>query len=186
MTDVPLTLAIISTITPAVAGAIPVIVGWIRDSGHDKREQAERVDAERTRLEREKRGECVKLLRLARDFRVLVENTCDARGAELTAYAKQVRQSAADISGQADQVGFMLLAAEDAASALAAEVGRLTAVIADDGNRTLGASLLSPDFNRFDRRLATFKAAAQAALGYAGAPVAEAAPEPGSAELLPG
>jgi len=170
MTDVPLTLAIVSTVAPVVAGALPVIGGWIRDSGRDRRDEASRASANRERQEREQRTECVKLLRQARDFRVLVQNTCDARGAELVTYAKQVRQSAADITCQADEVGFMVFATETAASSLAAEAYLLSGTIADGKNRELGASLLSPDFTRFDRCLARFRAAAQAALGYDAAP----------------
>jgi len=170
MADVPLTLAIISTIAPVVAGSLPVIGGWVRDSGHDRREQADRAAAYRERQEREQRAECVKLLRQARDFRVLVQNTGEARGSELATYAKQVRQSAADISCQADEVGFMIFATETAANFLAAEAYLLAGTIADGKNRELGASLLSPDFTTFDRCLASFKAAAQVALGYEAAP----------------
>lgn len=180
MTDVPLTLAIVSTVAPVIAGALPVIGGWIRDSGRDRREQARRAAAHRERQEREQRAECVKLLRQVRDFRVLVQNTCDARGAQLVTYAKQVRQSAADITCQADEVGFMIFATETAANSLAAEAHLLAGTIADK----LGASL-SPDFIRFDRRVARFKAAAQVALGYEAA-LAEAADESGLAELVSG
>lgn len=185
MTDVPLTLAIVSTVAPVVAGALPMIGGWIRDSGHDRREQASRAAADRERQEREQRAECVKLLRQARDFRVLVQNTCDARGAELVTYAKQVRQSAADITCQANEVGFMMFATETAANSLAAEAHLLAVTMANGRNRELGASLLSPDFTRFDRRVARFKAAAQVALGYEAVP-AEAVDESGLAELIPG
>lgn len=175
MADVPLTLAIVSTVSPVVAGAIPVVVGWIRDSGHDKRERAERIEAERVRLEQKKRRACVKLLRLARDFRVLVENTCDSRGSELDANAQQIRQSAADIIGQADEVGFMVFATETAASALAAEARKLADQIADRKNRELGESLLSPNFTKFNGCLMDFREAAQKALGYPTAVTPESA-----------
>jgi hypothetical protein len=166
MADVPLTLAVIGFVSPVVAGGIPVIAGLIRDSGRDKREQTERAEAERIRVEHEERRACVMLLRLARDFRVLVENTCDSRGADLAANAQQIRQAAADITGQADDVGFTVFATEAAAVCLAAEAHTLANTIADGKNRALGASLLSPDFTTFDRCLGEFKEAAQAALGY--------------------
>jgi hypothetical protein len=164
MADVPLTVAVISTVSPVVAGALPLIIGWIRDTGRDKRDQMERLATERLRLEQEKRGECVKLLRLARDFRVLLENTCDSRGSDLAARAQEIRQSAADITGQADEVGFMVPEVEATASSLAAEAFLLAATMADIKNRALGASLLSPDFTRFDKFLEEFKKTAQAAL----------------------
>jgi hypothetical protein len=62
MADVPLSLAVISTITPVVAGALPLTIGWIRDAGRDKRAAAERLRAEQSQLARKKRGQCVKLL----------------------------------------------------------------------------------------------------------------------------
>lgn len=166
MADVPFTLAVIGFFSPVVAGGIPVIAGLIRDSGRDKREHAKRVEAERVLVEQEKRRACVTLLRLARDFRVLVENTCDSRGSDLAANAQQIRQAAADITGQADDVGFMVFATETAAVCLAAEARTLANTIADGKNRALGASLLSPDFTTFDRCLGEFKEAAQSALGY--------------------
>jgi hypothetical protein len=164
MADVPLTVAVISTVSPVVAGALPLIIGWIREAGREKRGQGERLASERLRLEQEKRGECVKLLRLARDFRVLLENTYESRGSDLAARALQIRQAAADITGQSDEVGFMVPAAEATASSLAAEACLLAGAVADIKNRALGASILSPDFTRFDKFLAEFKVAARAAL----------------------
>src|SRR5713226_2321967 len=108
MADVPLSLAVISTISPVVAGLLPLTVGWIREAGREKRAAAERLSSEQSQLARKKRGQCVRLLRLARDFRVLVENTYDSIGPELDAHAEQVRQSAADIASQADDVEFMV------------------------------------------------------------------------------
>ena len=107
------------------------------------------------------RRQCVKLLREARDFRVLVEDTHDSRGSDLVTNVRQIRQFAAEIGSQADEVGFMVLAVETAASSLAAETRMLAAAMADSKNRKLGVSL-SPDFARFDQCLTEFKAAAQA------------------------
>jgi hypothetical protein len=131
MADVPLSLAVISTITPVVAGALPLAVGWIRDAGRDKRAAAELLRAEQAQLLQKKRAQCVKLLRLARDFRVLVENTHDSSGPDLDAYAEQVRQSAADIASQADEVEFMVAGAEAEALSLAAAAGLLAAPVAE-------------------------------------------------------
>jgi hypothetical protein len=136
----------------------------MRDSGREQRERAERLAAEQSQLSQEMLAQCVKLLREARDFRVLVEDTHDSRGSDLATSVLQIRQFAAEITSQADQVGFMVLAVETTASSLAAEARMLAATMADSKNRELGVSL-SPDFARFDRCLAEFKAAAQAALG---------------------
>jgi hypothetical protein len=165
MADVPLTLAIISTVAPVVAGGVPLVIGWIREAGRDKRKSAERLAAERLRLAQEKRGECVKLLRLARDYRVLVQNADDSSGSDLITYAQQIRQSAADITGQADEVGLMVPAAEATASALAAEACTLAAVIADRKNRVRGEALVSPEFTSFEKCIEEFKSAARDAFG---------------------
>jgi hypothetical protein len=165
MADVPLALYVIGTVSPVVAGGLPLVVGWIRETGRDKRQSAERLAAEQLRLAQEKRGECVKLLRLARDYRVLVADAEDSHGADLISYAKQIRQAAADITGQADDVGFMVPAIEDTASLLAAAARMLAAVIADRDNRVRGEALRLPDFTGFDGCLNAFKAAAQIALG---------------------
>jgi hypothetical protein len=162
MADVPLSLAVISTISTVVAGALPLIVGWIRDAGRDKRAAAERLRAEQSQRARKKRAQCVRLLRLARDFRVLVENTYDSIGPELDAHAEQVRQSAADIANQADKVEFMVPEAETEALSLADAARLLAAPVADRKNREHGSPLLSPQFMEFDRCLAEFKQAARA------------------------
>jgi hypothetical protein len=182
MADIPLAVVIISTVSPVVAGGLPLVIGWIRDSGRDKRESEERLAAERSRLAQEKRGECVTLLRLARNYRVLVENAADSSGSDLVTYAQEIRQSAVDITGQADEVELMVPAAETTASSLAAEARLLAAVIADRKNRVRGEALVSPDFTRFDRCLAEFKAAAQAALGDRPAVTARGAIEVESGE----
>jgi hypothetical protein len=163
MVSVPLALAVVSAVSPVVAGALPLVIGWLRDVGRDKRDSAERLAAERLRLEQEKRGECVSLLKLARDYRVLVEDAYESRGSDLAAYTQKIRQSSADINGQADEVGFMVPAAEIAASSLAAEAHRLSVTLADKKNTVAGAPLVSPNFTMFDRCLEEFKATALAA-----------------------
>jgi len=163
MADVPLTLAVVSTVSPVVAGALPLVIGWVRDAGRDKRESARWLATERLRLMEEKRGECVTLLKLARNYRVLVEDADDSSGADLAAYAKQIRQFAADIAGQADEVVVMVPAAGAAAISLATEARALADVTADRKNRVRGEALVAPDFTRFDRSLAEFRTAALAA-----------------------
>jgi hypothetical protein len=164
MPDVPVAVAVIGTITPVVAGALPLVIGWIKDGGHDKRERAERLEAERLRLAQEKRGECVKLLRLGRDFRVLMENAHESQGDDLTARLQEIRQAAASLTGQADEVGFMIPATEATADALAAEAGVLAVTVSKKRNRAGGAALMPPNFERFDQCLGEFKAAALVAL----------------------
>jgi hypothetical protein len=164
MPDVPLAVAIVGIITPAVTGALPLVIGWIKDGGRDKRDRAERLAAERLRLAQEKRGECVKLMRLGREFRVLAENAHEFQGDDLTARLQEIRQSAAVLTGHADEVGFMVPETEAAAGALAAEAGLLVATLSGNRNRSGGAPLPPPELKRFDECLDEFKAVAQSAL----------------------
>lgn len=161
MADVPLSLAIISTVSPVVAGALPLAVGWLRDAGRDKRAAAEQA-------KKEKQSQCVDLLRLARDFRVLVQETYESAGDDLNANAAKVLRSAADLACQADKVEFLISGAENEAAALAAAVDALAVPVTDRENRKQGVSLVSPDYREFDRCLVKFKRAARATFGDKG------------------
>jgi len=165
MADVPLSLAIISTSAPVIVGILPLTVGWFRDAKREKRAEEERRRTEQAQLTRKKETHCVELLRLAREFRVLAENTCDPAGPGLDALAEQVRESAARLASQADKVEFMIDEAEIQALSLASAAGRLAARITDKENRELGSQLVVPDFTEFDGCLVDFKRAARAALG---------------------
>jgi len=158
MADVPLSLAIISTVTPVVAGALPLAVGWMRDSGRDKRAAAEQA-------KKEKQSQCVDLLRLARDFRVLVQETHESSGGELNANAAKVLRSAADIACQGDKVEFLISGAATEAAALAAAVSALAVPVTDRENIKEGVPLVRPDYGDFDDCLVKFKRAARAAFG---------------------
>jgi len=161
MADVSLTALIISNSLTFAAGALPVVANWIQKAGNDRRARADR----RLRLAQDKRGQCVTLIRLARNFRVLVENARDARNQrEVTESAKQIRQFVADVTGQADEVGFMVPAAETTATLLANEAAKLAALVTDTANRVSGELLRKPDFANFDRCLVEFREAARNAL----------------------
>ncbi|HEY1705664.1 MAG TPA: hypothetical protein VGG75_38755 [Trebonia sp.] len=185
MTDIPLSLAIVSTVTPAVVGLVPLAVGWVRDTGRDKRDAAERLQEKQSELAQTRRDKCVRLLRLTRDFRVLVENTCDSTGPELDANAEQIRQSVATIASQADEVEFMVPRIAAEALSLADAARDLGAPVAGKQNRQYGTPLLSADtdirryFEKFDQCLEDFKAAARAVDGPGAA--SESAAEPAEA-----
>ena len=161
----PFSLAVIGLAAPVVAGALPLIGGWIRETRREKRAAAEQCRVEQARSVGEKRAQCVKLLKLAHNFRVLVENTYESSGTDLDTNARRVRQFAADITSLADEVEFTIRDAEPAASALAAAAGELAAPVADRENRKLGTSLSPPNFEAFDQCRDEFKRAALAALG---------------------
>ncbi|MBO0803757.1 MAG: hypothetical protein J2P25_11885 [Nocardiopsaceae bacterium] len=144
---------------------MPLTVGWIREARRDRQAEAERLRLERAELVRKRREQCVRLLRLARDFRVLVENTHESTGPELDANAVRVRQSAADIASQADEVEFMVPGTGTEALALAAAARELGAPIADKENRELGLLSNPPVFKEFDQCLAEFTQTSRMALG---------------------
>lgn len=165
MAEVPFSLAVLGLFAPVVAGALPLLVGWIRETGSQKRAAAERLRAEQAQLVEEKRAQCIELLRQAHDFRVLVENTCDSSGADLDARAEQVRQSAANIASLADEIEFRVPGAENEALCLATAASQLAAPVTDRESRKLHTSLDPPDFTEFDTCRKEFKRAARAAVG---------------------
>jgi len=44
MADIPLAAYIIGTVSPVVAGALPLFVGWFRETGRDLRARAEQLE----------------------------------------------------------------------------------------------------------------------------------------------
>jgi hypothetical protein len=83
----------------------------------------------------------------------------------------QIRQSAADIASQPDNVEFKIPEAEKEAISLAGAAGRL-ALPSPAGKPGVRLVANFPDFTEFDRRLDNFKRAAHAAaaLNVSGAP----------------
>jgi hypothetical protein len=160
-------VAVISGGLALIGVAIPIVTSAIQANEKDKRDRQERAELERQRLLREdqrllqeRRKECAALLRMARDFRVAVENSYESRGADKTARAWGIRQSAADISGQADEIGMLVPELNAAAEALAGATSDLVEIVADEKSLLLGASTQRPDTAELTRRMKAFKAAA--------------------------
>ena len=162
MTDVPTSVFIVSTITPAVAGLAPVIFQWVQNSRRENRDRAERKAKEELQFKQDRQAECVKLIEAARNFRVLVENGSDPQG---TSYLLPIRKSAAELAIQADVTGFKVPATETAASALADEARTLAAYVGNPRNWTASGMINPPDYAAFDEHLADFKKRAPAAIG---------------------
>jgi len=165
MTDV--FVALISGGLALIASAIPVVTSALKDNAKDKRDSEERAEQERQRIRQEdqrqlqeRRKECATLLRMARDFRVAVENSFQARGADKAARAEDIRQGAADMSGQADEIGMLVPELNAAAEAVAAAAGDLVEIVADAKSLALGAATQRPDTAELTRRMKAFKAAA--------------------------
>ena len=171
MPDVSFAAAAVTAAATIVAGAIPLIVAAVRDGRKDKRDRAERQDGKRQRLLLERRKECAALLRAARDFGVKVQNNHEYHGPDKTERAWDIRQRAADITGQADEIGLLIPGLTAAADALADEVNRLVGIAADPKSLALGSSTQPrpPDIAELGRRIGAFKSVAQAAL-YTGPP----------------
>lgn len=164
MTDDLVYVAIITACTSVISGAVPLVIGWVRDAGREKRAEVKELTREQKDAVEERRELCVDLLSLSRHFRVLVENAYDSRGPVLDSNVEQVRESVADIASQADKVEFNVPNAGPAAVSLANEARKL-ALTAEVKNREHGPSLVSQDFRAFDDRLEAFKVSARSALG---------------------
>lgn len=151
MTDVPLYVAIITAVTSVISGSVPLVINWARDSGRGKRAAAKQLERERSERERSKREQCVRLLRLSRDFRVLVESAygVNSSAAARVRSTEEVRQSAANIASQADKVEFMVPGVDAEVLALAAAASRLVSA-AEGKHQDHGAPLAADDFAEFD------------------------------------
>lgn len=162
MADVTL-VALITAGASVVSGSIPLLINWARDAGRDKRAAAKQQERERSEQERSKREQCVRLLRLNRDFRVLVEDAYGVSGSASARVrkAEEVRQSAADIASQADEVEFMVPGVDAEVLALATAASHLVSA-AEEKHREHGTPLAPDDFAEFDQCLKTFKKAARA------------------------
>ena len=163
MPDDLLYVAIITACTSIISGAVPLVIGWVRDAGREKRAEVKELTREQKDAVEERRELCVDLLSLARHFRVLMENAYDSRGPVLDPNVEQVRESVADIASQADKVEFNVPNAGTAAVSLANEARKL-ALTAEEKNREHGSSLVSGDFTKFDDCLEAFKDSARSAL----------------------
>jgi hypothetical protein len=163
MPDVLLYVAIITAGTSVIWGAVPLVIGWAKDAGREKRAEAKQLTREQKELVEDRRELCVNLLSLARHFRVQMENAYDSRGPVLDPTVEQVRESVADIASQADKVEFNVPKAGTAAVSLADEARKL-ALTAEEKNRELGSSLVSSDFRKFDDCIEAFKDSARSAL----------------------
>ena len=164
MPDVPLYVAIVTAGTSVISGAVPLVIGWARDAGREKRAVARELMRERAEVEGDRRELCVNLLSLARHFRVLMENFYDSRGPLLDSNVELVRESVAGIASQADKVEFNVPKAGPAAVSLADEARKL-ALTAEEKNREHGSALVPSDFRKFDDCLEAFKDSARSALG---------------------
>ena len=159
MTDISLYVAIVTAVTSVVSVSVPMLFGRAREIRREKRDEAKELRQEQEELAGEKREQCIGLLSLARQFRVLVVSSRFERNEKV----EQVRRSAAEIASQADIVEFNVPKAGPAAVSLADEARKL-ALTAEKKNREHGSSLASGDFRKFDDCLEVFKDSARSAL----------------------
>jgi hypothetical protein len=173
MTDVTLYVAIVTAGTSVISASIPLAFGWARDIRRDNRAMEKELARELEKDVREKRELCVKLLRLAHDFRALVRNTYDSNlpagenglGAEQG--IGQIRKSVASIAGRADEVGFMVRGTETAARRLAEAAQNLASYTEEHGLPTVeepGVRSASEFLDEFDDCLKNFKEVSRAVL----------------------
>jgi hypothetical protein len=163
MPDVPLYVVIVTAGASVISSAVPLVIGWARDAGREKRAEAKELSREQEGFVGNRRELCVELLSLARHFRVQMENAYASRGPVLHPSVEQVRESVADIASQADEVEFNVPKAGTAAVSLADEARKL-ALTAEEKNREHGSPLVPSDFAKFDDCLEAFKDSARSAL----------------------
>ena len=163
MPEVPLYVVIVTAGASVISSAVPLVLGWARDTGREKRAEAKALTREKEEFVGERRELCVDLLSLARHFRVQMENAYDSRGPILDPNVEQIRRSVADIASQADKVEFNVPKAGAAAVSLADEAREL-ALTVEEKNREHGSSPVSADFTKFDECLKVFKDSARSAL----------------------
>jgi hypothetical protein len=163
MPDVPLYVVIVTAGASVISSAVPLVIGWARDAGGEKRAEAKELMREQERFVGYRRELCVELLSLARHFRVQMENAYDSRGPVLDLSVEQVRKAVAGIASQADKVEFNVPKTGTAAVSLADEARKL-ALTAEKENREHGSPLVPGDFKKFDDCLKAFKNSARSAL----------------------
>jgi hypothetical protein len=157
-------VGVITALATLIGVALPLVITATQSSERDKRDRQERMELEQQRLLQERRKECAALLRMARDFGVAVESSYESRGAERAALIRQMRQRAADISGQADEIGLLIPGLGATADALADATSFLVGTVADEKSFALGAPTQRPDAAELEQRVKEFKAAAHAVL----------------------
>jgi hypothetical protein len=163
MPEVPLYVVIVTAGASVISSAVPLVLGWARDAGREKRAEAKDLTREHEEFVGHRRELCVNLLSLARHFRVQMENAYDPRRPVLERNVEQIRESVADIASQADEVEFNVPKAGTAAVSLADEARKL-ALTAEEKNREHGSLLVPSDFTKFDDCLEAFKDSARSAL----------------------
>ena len=165
-------VAIIAALATLLGAAMPLVLAALQDNEKNKRDHQERVEIERQRILQGQRKECAALLRAARDFGVKLQNNYEYHGPDMAERAWDIRQRAADITGQADEIGLLIAGLSPVADVLADEVNRLVGIAADPLSLALGSSTQPqpPDIAELGRRISAFKSAAQATLYSAPSP----------------
>ncbi|MGH3169844.1 MAG: hypothetical protein ACRDN0_28690, partial [Trebonia sp.] len=110
-------VAIVTAVTAVVSVSVPLLFGRAREIRREKRIEAKELRREQEELAGRKREQCIRLLGLARRFRVLVVSS----GLDRHEKVEQVRRSAAEIASQADIVEFDVPKAGTAAVELTKE-----------------------------------------------------------------
>jgi hypothetical protein len=159
-------VAIITALATLIGVAIPLGIAAVQGNKKDKRDRQDAAELERRRLLQEQRKECAALLRMARCFAVAVQNNYEYHGEDKTARVWDIRQQAAEITSQADEIGLLVADLSTVADALAGEVNLLVGAAADPQSLLLGSSTQPrpPETTELDQRIKRFKSAAQSVL----------------------
>jgi len=151
MTDVPLSVAVITASAAVLGAAIPQVSIAVQSALQAGRDRQERYQSDMRRA-------CVKLMRAVEDLRTQVANNHDYHGDEMAARLAQVREHAAAAEVQAVRIALLVpQTLAEPAQELAVAASRLAEKAAENTDLVEGVSRLRPDFGELDACVAAFK-----------------------------
>jgi hypothetical protein len=156
MTDVALSVAVITAATGIVAASLPQAVGVISEGRRDRR-------ARREREARDLREACLDILGAVGDLHARLSSAQQVHGEEMNARLAEINAGVAAVQRYA--VGVALLAPTrlgDYAQALSAAAADLATAAAASTDPVAQQMVRPPDFSELDQAAAAFRAAAVA------------------------
>lgn len=154
MTDVALSVAVITAATGIVAASVPQAVGIISEGRRARRERREREA-------RDLREACLDILSAVGDLRTRLSSAQQVHGEEMSTRLAEISAAAAAVQRHA--VNVALLAPRrlgDYAQALADAAATLAAAAAASTDTVAHQMVRPPDFTRLEEAAAAFRAAA--------------------------
>lgn len=156
MTDVALSVAVVTAATGIIAASVPQVASMVSDARQARRDQ-------RASQAKDLRQACLDILGATGDLRTRVDNAAQVHGDEMAARLAEIRSAAAAV--QLHAVGVALLAPGELAGpgqALADAAARLALATAGSTDKVAQELLCPPQFTELDDAAAAFREAAVA------------------------